>query len=210
MEERQYDSKDLELELEELYERQYESDKKTGLLKSNADAVVDSSHVSEEKRYDVETLKFRLKNYCEIERDIDNQIERYERLEMKMKSIGSPAFDDMPKSPSPSHDRMLSMLIQKERLEKEIKASVKKRDDERDFIERLINNLHKADERAVIRMRYIDLASWNEVTDMMFGGKVDYIGKEDTYLRRTHKIHGAALLNMTIYLEKSDATTDTN
>ena len=45
-------------------------------------------------------------------------------------------------------------------------------------------------------MRYIDRESWNTVAELMFGGREDYEGKEDTYLRRVHKVHGAALQNM--------------
>lgn len=164
----------------------------------------------DEKRYDVETVKQRLVEYRERERDIDNQIERVEWLDMKMTSIGSPVISDMPKGASPSHDKIGSMIAQKEELEFCIREDIKKQENERAEIEAILKKLKHSDERAVIRMRYFDGASWNDVVDMLFGAKADFLGKEDTYLRRTHKIHGSALLNMAIYiaeLQTPDSTT---
>lgn len=159
--------------------------------------------VMDEKKYDVEAVKNRLVEYRERERDIDNQIERVEWLEMKMTSIGSPTISDMPKAASPSHDKIGSMIAQKEELETCIREDIKKQESERAEIEAILKKLKHSDERAVIRMRYFDGASWNDVVDMLFGAKNDFLGKEDTYLRRTHKIHGSALLNMAIYIEES-------
>ena len=44
--------------------------------------------MDEEKRYDVEAVKSRLKEYVENERDIDNQIERLEHLIARLEGLG--------------------------------------------------------------------------------------------------------------------------
>lgn len=155
----------------------------------------------EEKRYDVEAVKYRLVAYREREKDIDNQIERHELLSQKMISIGSPTLSDMPKAVSPSHDKIANMVAMKMELEESIREDVQKQSKERKEIEDILKHLKKSDEKAVIRMRYLDGVSWNDVVDMIFGGKEDFLGKEDTYLRRVHKIHGSALLNMAIYID---------
>jgi len=158
----------------------------------------------DDKRYNVDAIKQRLVEYRERERDIDNQIERLERFTMKMTSIGATVISDMPKAISPSHDRIADMVAQKEELERVIREDVQLQSEERQAIEEILKHLKHSDEKAVIRMRYFDGASWNDVVDMVFGGKSDFIGKEDTYLRRVHKIHGSALLNMSIYLEEQN------
>lgn len=155
----------------------------------------------EEKRYDVDAVKHRLIAYREREKDIDNQIERHELLSQKMISIGSPTLSDMPKAVSPSHDKIANMVAMKMELEESIREDVQKQSEERKEIEEILKHLKKSDEKAVIRMRYLDGVSWNDVVDMIFGGKEDFLGKEDTYLRRVHKIHGSALLNMAIYID---------
>ncbi len=159
--------------------------------------------IMDEKRYDVDAVKRRLIRYREREKDIDNQIERLERLQMKMESVGSPVITDMPKTISPSHDRIADLVERKIELEDSIRNDVKFQSDERKFFENILKAIIKSDERAVIRMRYFDGARWDDVVDMMFGGKEDFLGKEDTYLRRVHKIHGTALLDIARYIEEN-------
>ena len=156
---------------------------------------------AEEKRFDVAALKDRLNEYREKERDIDNQVERLERLVSKMTGAGAQVITDMPRAPSPSGDRMAELVGQKEELEASIRKAVGEQAKERSRIESVLKQLRHSDERAVIRMRYFDRENWNIVTEMMFGCKDDFCGKEDTYLRRVHKIHGSALLNMARIME---------
>lgn len=166
------------------------------------DTRYDAGEVEDnEPRYDTDAVKYRLIEYRENERDIENQLERLDRLELKLRSIGSPVFSDMPKSPSPSQDRMADMIARKVDLENEIRDAVAEQKKEREAIESILKKLRHSDERAVIRMRYFDGVSWYAVSDMLFGGKDDFLDKEDTYLRRSHKIHGSALLNMAIIIE---------
>lgn len=156
----------------------------------------------DDKRYDVEAVKQRLTEYLENERDIDNQIERLEHLNARMVGVGAQVLTDMPKAPSATNDRMAELLGQKEELELSIRAAVSEQSRERQKIEQILKHLRNPDERAVIRMRYFDRSSWPEVRDMMFGHKADFDEKEETYLRRTHRVHGSALVNMAKYLEE--------
>lgn len=161
----------------------------------------------DEKRYDVTAVKERLDQYREKERDIDNQIERLERLVSKMTGAGSKVITDMPRAPSVSTDRMAEFVEQKEELESSIRQAVEEQSCERSEIEDILKLLRHSDERAVIRIRYFDRESWNTVSEMMFGSKNDFHGKEDTYLRRVHKIHGSALFNMARIIEERGANT---
>lgn len=155
----------------------------------------------DKERYDTDAVKYRLIEYREREKDIDSQTERLDRLEMKIMSVGSPTLSDMPKSPSPPQDRTTALIADKIDLENDIRQAIAEQRKEKEAIETILRKLRHSEERAVIRMRYFDGASWNDVVDMLFGGKADFLGKEDTYLRRTHKIHGSALLNMAIIIQ---------
>lgn len=88
------------------------------------------------------------------------------------------------------------MVSRKEELENSIRAEVRRQSEKRKLIESILARLRRSDEKAVIRMRYIDREGWSVVAELMFGSRDDYDGKEDTYLRRVHKVHGAALQNM--------------
>lgn len=157
-----------------------------------------------EKKYDVEAVKARLYAYREMAREIENQIERLERINTKLIGVGAQSITDMPKSPSPTDDRTVELLQQKTELEEEIREVIERRKTERSFFESVIKNLRRSDERAVIRVRYIDNASWDEVVDVLFGGKEDLLEKEDIYLRRVYKLHGQALLSMAKYIRETE------
>ena len=156
--------------------------------------------MEDEKVYDISLVKSRLISYREREVDIDLQIERLDRLETRLHSIGSPNFSDMPKTQSHVHDRTADLIIQKIELEESIQDMVNSQLEERKYFEQLLQMLKSSEERAVIRMRYFDSSSWDNVTDMMFGSKNDFLNKEDTYLRRVHRIHTSALRNLTILI----------
>lgn len=158
----------------------------------------------DEKHYDVEAVKTRLYEYREIAKEIDTQSERLERLKSKMYGVGAQAITDMPRAPSPAHDRISDLVQQKEELEKEIQEAIERQRSEREFLEGVIKHLRRSEERAVIRIRYFDCASWNDVVDLMFGDKPDLLEKEDGYLRRVYKLHGQALFSMAKYIEEND------
>jgi len=162
----------------------------------------------EDKKYDVDAVKNRLSEYRDREREIDNQIERLDRHISRMKSVGAQTVSDMPKGTRTSNDRIADMLAMKEEIELEISSLVQIQKEERAAIGGILKKLKKPDERAVIQMRYFDASDWYGVVDMLFGGKEDFLDREETYLRRTHKIHGSALLNMAKYIEESKADTD--
>lgn len=162
---------------------------------------------TEPRKYTVDDVKELLRDYRESEKDIDMQIERLDRIETKLMSIGSPSLSGMPRDPSPSQSRMADLICSKIDLENDIKEAVAELKRKRKEIEKIIAKLRHSEERAVIRMRYIDGLGWDEVLDAMFGGKEDFLDKEETYNRRMYKIHGSALLNMSRILTDSNTCT---
>lgn len=157
-------------------------------------------------RFDVPALKKRLIGYTDLEREIDNQIERLENIESKMYSIGSPELSDMPKASTVVGDRIGNMVAKKSELEETVRELVKRQSEERAWIQETLRHIKKADERAVIQMRYIDSESWQRVSYMLFGCNEDYPQREESYLRRTTKLHGRALVNMVNYLNSKKRT----
>ena len=157
--------------------------------------------MNEEKHYDVEAVKQRLIDLRDLRREIENQSERLERLETKLVGVGAQALTDMPKSPIPSNDRISDLMQQKFDLEEDIRATLEHRRRERMFFEKIIRRLKRSDERAVIRSRYLDGASWGDVVDLLYGDEEDLLEREDMYRKRVFKLHGRALLSMAQYIE---------
>ena len=159
---------------------------------------------AESNRYDVETVKNWLREYREIELDIENQIERLERLEAKIYGVGSSQLSDMPKARNPVGDRLAILLSQRDELEEDIRAMMASRDEQKAKIESLCKKLRRSDQKAVIRMRYLDGEKWTDITKMLFGKREDFEKREDSYLRTVGNIHGRALKNIAKQLNKSE------
>lgn len=134
-----------------------------------------------------------LQDYRYLNQEIDNEIERLESLEGKITAVSSPSMDGMPKSNNPLFDKMADSITKKIQLESTIKVLMEERDNKMKTIESLIRKLSKPNERAIIRMRYLDLEEWSKVLDMMFSTKVDYYEKYDSYKQRMFRVHKQAL-----------------
>lgn len=150
---------------------------------------------------DIQAVKDRLMDYREREREIDNQIERIENLQVKMVSLQSPEMSGMPRPSFSASDRIGQMLARKDEMERHVKKLINYQESERLWIQGVLSHLKKADERACIQMRYIDVESWPAVASMLFGNNQDFEERKDSYLRRTTHLHGRALQRIAEYLE---------
>lgn len=157
------------------------------------------------EQYDVQAVKERLNAFREGERELENQTEALERLKAKIKGVGAKEITDMPRSPSPPRDRITDLIYRKIELEKEIGSIIEEQTAERKEIHRILKQLRSADERAVIRFRYLLGMNWYDVTDAMFGAREDYLDKEESYQRRVYNIHGRALVGIAKYTEEEKA-----
>lgn len=45
----------------------------------------------------------------------------------------------------------------------------------------------------MLQTRYLDLEPWTGVAEVLFGQRDDYEDRQESFLRRVHKIHGKAL-----------------
>lgn len=163
-----------------------------------------------ENHYDKDAVKAWLLEFREREKDIQEQLNRLDIIDMRITSLASPTISDMPKSTSPYQDRSAFLIATKVDLENDIKQQQEEQLRTRKEIEIVIKKLKKSEERSVIRARYLDcsfyhedkLCDWNDVNSTLFGGREDFLDREDSYLRRVHKIHGAALFNLSYYIDE--------
>ena len=147
-------------------------------------------------------IKDRLAAYTAMLRDIDNQLERLDRMEMTMASPPGPDLTGMPRGSGTPSDRTGMMVERKMELEEQIDRLKAEEKQERNAIEGLILQLSDPDERAVIRLRYFDRADWESTCGVLFGDRRDYVDRVDAYQNRTYKIHGRALLNLAAVLDE--------
>lgn len=150
----------------------------------------------EDEKQAAEAMKERLQDYRLLKRDIDNQIERLERLEEKAGLPSSPNLSGMPKSQNTVPDRLADIIARIIDLKENIKELQCEQDTERKNLEKLIRRLKNADEKAVIRLRYFDFEEWEDIIMLIFGDEIDFIDKYDAYKQKVFRLHKSGIINM--------------
>ena len=110
----------------------------------------------------------------------------------------------MPRSPGFAGDRLGDVIgiadaLDREAAEKELDAAALY--NEIDGAIRQIEGKHGVERRTVLQCRYLDGQAWGGVTYLLFGDRVDFNDKEDSYARRTYMIHKAALEDLAQVLD---------
>lgn len=144
---------------------------------------------------DIGKTKARLRAYQTMQRDLDNQVERLERITAQLEAPGSPSLTGMPKATGYVESRMTTMIARKVDLEKQIEADIRAERSERKAIEDICKRMSNPDERAIIRLRYLDEAKWTEINEVLHGKREDFAAKTEDYLRQTYRKHGTALVS---------------
>lgn len=133
----------------------------------------------------------KLKKYHNLMVSVADQYERLVRLRETVSTPRRSELTGMPKGHSPEgYDYKQVELVY---LESEYEEAMKSLQAEREAFTALVSQLESGYEAKVIRLRYYDWMEWKDVSFEMFGDHVDYNDKEESYIRRTHKIHESAL-----------------
>ena len=147
-------------------------------------------------------VKRYLQLYGDRDREFFDLVERRAVLQLRAYAPSSAQLDGMPHSPGFVSDRTGNIVEQLEELDIELNA--KKMDLRALYheIDEYIGQIKAArrrgwpDRRAVLQMRYLDLADWSMITTMLFGQRGDFEDRRESYLRRTHRLHMTALLEL--------------
>lgn len=145
---------------------------------------------------EIDTAKEWLLRYSEINKTIDNLILRSDLLKDKASAPSSAKIDGMPHGKGGNTDKIGTLIAKYEELDTEAREKIA----ESRTIYREINDVIKniqgrgsADLRVVLQLKYLDLANWNEIVFLLFGNEPDFAEREDSFIRRTFKLHSRAL-----------------
>lgn len=144
---------------------------------------------------DTRPIKKRLAEFMKLLREIENQIERLERLESTMASPSSPKLSGMPRSGSFT-DKYAINLSRAEELDTLIRDAIKKEQAERDDLEQCLQWMALPDERQVIRLKYFDRCRWDEIAESLFIDEKELTEDFDKYRRRAYRLHTTAIKNL--------------
>ena len=133
--------------------------------------------------------KQRLREYRDIKRELENQIERIARMKSN-ETIPAIRTSDGSQRSIFVVDKMATSIANRLEYEERAAPEIEKSKKELAYIELCINKLGRSKEREVLRLRYIDGYQWEEVAKYIFGDD------SESDLRKIYRIHGEALSNI--------------
>ncbi len=142
------------------------------------------------------TVKRRLREFLDLGTERDILLDRYTEARAKAESASSPSFDRSystsgdPQSPT---ERNVIRIME---LEEQIRENLEEEKRARQQLEILLHRIGKAEERGLIRCRYIDAEKWEDVARIIYGRRSDYKQASSIYMQRTYKLHGEAMRSM--------------
>lgn len=145
-----------------------------------------------------------LSRYADAAREVALLRARADAIRDRAASPTAPTLDGMPRAPGFDGDKLGGVIGAADALDRE--ADEKERDvaalyGEIDGTIRRIEGKHGAERRTVLQCRYLDGQPWGGVTYLLFGDRVDFNDKEDSYARRVYMIHKAALEDLAQVLD---------
>lgn len=142
---------------------------------------------------ETDEIKAKLRSYGKLQRRLDNQIARLDNLMDSVDAVNSTNYSGMPSGSHDGTSRQERYTEQKDELQTKIDNMIEEERELRKELEDLIAQLNNPDEQGVLEMKYIDGLRWKGVCLSLFGMNEDYEDKEEKYMKRTFRIHGAAL-----------------
>lgn len=141
--------------------------------------------------------KQRLASYVSLRFEIENQLERLERLKNEAKIPAVRQGDGSQHTPG-SGDRMERAVIRYLEYEERISPQIESIRAEMQAIEDAISSLPDPLEREILRLRYIDgefcrLMPWKEVSLRLFGDN------DERHILAAYRLHGRALMSISKY-----------
>ena len=151
-----------------------------------------------------DAVKEWLSRYADAAREVALLRARADAIRTRAASPASSKLDGMPRSPGFAGDRLgeaigIADALDREANEKEQVAVALY--GEIDGAIRKIDGKYGVERRLVLQCRYLDGQAWSGVIYLLFGDRVDFNDKEDSYGRRAYMIHKAALKDLAQILD---------
>ena len=112
-------------------------------------------------------IRGRFEAYADLARDIQNQIDRIERLEADALAPSAPSLDGMPRGRGVPGDRVGRAVALLDQIRETVREMVRAEAAERAELERIMAPL-SAREKSVLRAHYLDGMDWDDMEDVVY------------------------------------------
>ena len=133
------------------------------------------------------TVKEYLHQAYRLDHRIDSDIAEMERLRGMACSVSSPGFEEHYNPNRPTDAPYVRSLEKVWELQKKVDDEIDRLVDLKEQMRGVIGAVPDIDEQLVLRYRYLDDCTWEEISRML-----------NVSLRTVHRIHGSALQNFSV------------
>lgn len=137
-----------------------------------------------------------LKQHFEMINEYQQEVQRLEEYKYGAHMQSTANIDGMPRATGMHSDKTALWVVQKELLEENVAEMQCALNEHERQIENVVRKLGRAKEKTVIRLRYINGLSWDEITFFFYGDENDYCEQVEWYKLKVQRVHGTALKNM--------------
>lgn len=140
-----------------------------------------------------------LSSYSAARREAALLRARADVLRMRASSPATSKIDGLPHAPSFDGDKLGAAVGTVDEVEREAEELERRAAEiyrEIDATVRKLDGSRAPELRTLIRLKYLDACEWCDVNFLLFGDRADFSEREDTFMRRSFRLHTEALAEL--------------
>lgn len=138
----------------------------------------------------------RLSAYLNLKEELRIQSERLARKRETLGDVGSPSMESARVGRTTGDEAMCRRVAEMEELAQRVDHLEAAAKTEGDILERAICSLRVPEQREVLILRYLDGMDWDAVVFAKYGGRTDYLTREEDYRQSVYSLHNRACASL--------------
>lgn len=138
----------------------------------------------------------RLSSYLNLKEELRIQTERLQRKRETIGDVQSPSMEQGHGFRATGDESMCRRVAEIDELAERVGHLEAAAKTEGDILERAVSALRVAEQREVLILRYIDGMDWDSVVFCKYGGRTDYLAREEEYRQSVYSLHNRAVASL--------------
>ena len=138
----------------------------------------------------------RLSAFLNLKEELRIQTDRLSRKRESMGDVASPTMEHGHSSRATGDEAMCRRVAEIDDIAERVEHLEAAAKTEGDILERAMSSLRVAEQREVLILRYIDGMDWDSVVFCKYGGRTDYLAREEEYRQSVYSLHNRAIASL--------------
>lgn len=138
----------------------------------------------------------RLSAFLNLKEELRIQADRLTRKRESMGDVASPTMEHGRSFRAAGDEAMCRRVAEIDEIAERVEHLEAAAKTEGDILERAMSSLRVAEQREVLILRYIDGMDWDSVVFCKYGGRTDYLAREEEYRQSVYSLHNRAIASL--------------